>query len=96
MNILVPPSSTNIDTSAYTFDTIQAQTNTTIVYTWCVKNIDFPNSPYQDFCWETWVSYMKGIMITVGISLVIVVFKYIVKIIMIRIAKFQRYTTATE
>lgn len=37
-----------------------------------------------------------SILITVGISLVIVVFKTLIKFIMIRIAKFQRYTGHTE
>lgn len=31
MNILVPPNRPNVDTSAYNWTTIQAQTNTTIV-----------------------------------------------------------------
>lgn len=37
-----------------------------------------------------------GILITVGISITIVIFKTVVKLIMINIAKFQRYTDHTS
>lgn len=86
----------NIDTSGYTSTTILSETNTTIITSWCIKNTDFNVQSVYDLCMNDWSIYYASIGITFAISISIVLFKVILKFIMIGIAKFQRYTNHTE
>ena len=95
--MLTPPSKDTVDTSSYNWTTIQEESNTTLVESWCIKELSFSaTSSYQTLCYKYWKQYIISILIKVGIAVVIVVLKAVIKIIMVSIAKFQRYTTHTE
>lgn len=97
MNILLPPNKQNVDTSAYNWTDIQTSSNTTIVEAWCVKNMQFStSSSYYLVCYPYWKAYVLSVALKIGIAVAIVVMKAIIKIIMIFIAKFQKYSTHTE
>ena len=95
--MLTRPSKDTVDTSSYNWTTIQEESNTTLVESWCIKELSFSAaSSYQTLCYKYWKQYIISILIKVGIAVVIVVLKAVIKIIMVSIAKFQRYTTHTE
>lgn len=98
LNIATPTTSTTIDTNQYNGSTIQAVTNTTIIYVWCIKNSDLASSvaPIKTLCDPYLMRYYLGIAIGVLISLVVVVVKVFLKKIVIFLAKFQRYKEYTE
>lgn len=97
MNVLLPPNKQNVDTSSYDWTSIQASSNTTIVEAWCVKNMEFSStSTYYLVCYPYWKAYVLSIALKIAIAVVIVVLKALIKIIMVFIAKFQKYSTHTE
>ena len=86
----------SIDTSSYTSTTILSETNTTIVNTWCIKNIDSKVTTVATFCDSYWNTYYINTALVLMISVAIVAFKVVVKFIVIGVAKFQRYNDQTE
>lgn len=96
LNILTPPTSPNIDTSNYTYDSIKNESNATIVRSWCIQNLELTSETLKPLCYEYWKQYIFGVLITVGIAVAVILLKVIIKIIMILIAKFQKYTSHTE
>lgn len=94
LNISSPPlSNDNIDTSSYNSTTIQAESNNTIVVSWCLSNIGTDDLP--SVCDESVAQYYAEIAITIAISLAIVVARLLTKFVVIGLAKFQRYTSIT-
>lgn len=99
LNILTPDdNSSGVDTSSVTVDNIASVTDTTVIKVWCINNLStyYNDTTISKICYDYWYSYIIGILITVGISLAVVVFKLLVKIIVIGLAKFQRYSNHTE
>ena len=49
LNVLVPTYDTSIDTSSYTWSTIQEESNVDIVEAWCIQNI-YADDNYNTLC----------------------------------------------
>lgn len=96
LNVLVPPARVLVDTEQYTWAMIQGESNSTIVESWCIKSLSLSAGAYESVCYSYWKSYIFANLIKIGIAVVIVVLKSLIKIIMVSIAKFQRYQTHTE
>lgn len=86
----------NVDTSSISETAILTETNTTIINAWCIQSTNFSSTQLQGVCSSYWYTYYINVLITLSISIAIAAFKAILKIIVIMLAKFQRYTTQTE
>ncbi len=100
MNIVVPASSSSVDTSSYTSTTIQSITNTTIVQSWCItNNMDVlsagSSSTIYSFCFDYILNYYLKIAITIGIAIGICLVKFILKHFVMFLSSFKRYKTHT-
>lgn len=96
LNIAVAQESyDSVDTSTYTETTILTETNATIINSWCIKHIDSKVTSVATFCDSYWNTYYLNTFLVLMTSVAIVVFKLIVKFIVIGVAKFQRYTDHT-
>lgn len=49
LNVLVPTYDTSIDTSSYTWSTIQEESDVDIVEAWCIQNI-YADDNYNTLC----------------------------------------------
>ena len=96
LNLATPSTSSNLDTSSYTFATIVLAKNETIEYMWCLKNKDASDTAVKSFCSNYISKQLVNVFIGVLISLVIVIVKNILKAIVIKLAHFQRYKSYTE
>ena len=101
LNILVPSASSSIDTSAYTSVTIQAESNTTIVQSWCIANQVSvlqagSGSPIYTYCWDYIYQAFLKTGITIGIAIAVVLIKFILKHLAIFLSQFRRYKTHAE
>ena len=100
LSILVPSSTISVDTSSYTSITIKSETNTTIVQSWCITNsatvLTSSDSSINSLCWDYIQKYYIGIAITIGIALAVVAIKGIIKVVVVFLAKFQKYKSHTE
>lgn len=85
----------SIDTSTYTITTIQQETNEAILNSWCIKNLNSTVAEIKTFCNQYWNDYYIDTLITIMMSVAVVVFKVLVKFVVIGVAKFQRYTDHT-
>jgi hypothetical protein len=100
LNILVPSSSSSVDTSSYTSTTILSETNTTIVQSWCIANNAQvlqagSSSAIYTYCWDYIFKYYLQIAVTIGIAIAIVLIKFILKHFVIYLSTFKRYKTHT-
>ena len=95
LNIMVPSIKMDPTYSEYTFVEIQQESDYSLVASWCV-NSEEESAGVDEFCWPYMVSYYKKIAISVGISLSIVLFKLVLKMVVIAIAKLQRYKDHSE
>ena len=86
----------NVDTSSISETSILTETNTTIINAWCIQSTNFSSTSLQGVCSSYWYTYYINVLITLSISIAIAAFKAILKILVIVLAKFQRYTTQTE
>jgi len=93
LNMATPSTATNIDTSNYTGATILTVTNTTILYVWCIEHTSVASSiaAVETLCSPYLTRYYVGLAVGVIISLVVVGVKSILKIVVIKLSKFQRY-----
>lgn len=99
LTLITPPSALeSIDTSSYTKISILAETNQTIVESWCLKNTDDATSTTQlsNACEKYITRYYVNLAITYGITVLVILIKTILKKLVIFIAKFQRYKEHTE
>ena len=101
LNILVPSSSSSVDTSSYTATTIQSETNTTIVQSWCISNQVYvlqqgSSAAIYTYCWDYIFEALLKTAITVGIAIGIVLIKFILKHFVIFLSQFRRYKTHAE
>lgn len=101
LNILVPASSSIVDTSSYDSTSILAESNSTIVQSWCVtNNLDVlqsgSSSAIYSHCWDYIIKYYLQIVVTIGIAIGICVIKLILKHFAIYLSTFKRYKTHTE
>ena len=101
LNILVPASTSSISTSQYTSTTILSVANTTIIQSWCITNqISVlqagSSSTIYNFCRSYIFQYLLKIIITIGISVSVVVIKFILKKFILFLARFKRYKTQSE
>lgn len=100
LNILAPSSTTSVDTSTYTATSIQSVTNTTIVQSWCISNsasvLSSSSSSLETLCWGHIKKYYLKIAITIGIALGVIIVKALIKVIVVFLAKFQRYKSHTD
>ena len=101
LNILVPASSSSVDTSSYTSTTIQSETNTTIVQSWCIANQvsvlqQGSSASIYTYCWDYIFESILKTAITIGIAIGIVLIKFILKHFVIFLSQFRRYKTHAE
>jgi len=101
LNILVPSSSSSVDTSSYTETTIQSETNTTIVQSWCITNQVYvlqqgSSAAIYSYCWDYILENLLKTAITIGIAIGIVLIKFILKHFVIFLSQFRRYKTHAE
>lgn len=100
LNILVPQYTNSVDTSSYNSVSILGVSNSTIVQSWCISNsasvLTSSDSAVYSYCWSYIQQYYIGLAITVGIALAVVVIKSIIKVVVIYLAKFQKYKSHTE
>lgn len=89
-----------MDTSSYTYTTIQAETNSTILQSWCVSNIATVVSNPSSSLYTTCESYLKNyyfkIAVTIGIAVAVLIIKALIKIVVVFLAKFQRYKSHND
>lgn len=100
MNILAPSSTTSVSTSSYTSVTILSETNSTIVQSWCISNMESvltnSGSTIYNYCWSYVQQYYIKIAITIGISIAVILIKTIIRAVVVYLAKFQRYKSHTD
>lgn len=99
LNILAPPSATSVNTSSHTSTTIQSETNTTILQSWCITNqatvLKGSDTALYNLCWTYIEKYYIKIAITIGIAVAVIIIKAIIKLVVVFLAKFQRYKSHT-
>lgn len=98
LNILIPPTDTNFDTSTLTYDQIKDGSNATVTQTWCIKHFDISgeSSPFSPACSVYWQLYIKGVLISISISVIVIVLCQIIQKIVYALASLQRYSTRAE
>ena len=99
LNVLSPTSSSStINTDSYTSTTIKTETNSTIVESWCITNIGIvaDDPDLQTLCQGYIRKYLIKIAMMVGIAVSAVIIKFIMRMVVTFLAKFQRYKSHTE
>ena len=95
LNITTPPLNNNqVDTSAYDETNILTATSN-IQESWCLKN-EFTVDAVVALCQPFLNQYYAKLGITVAIAVGVVMIKFLMRLIVLFLARFQRYKTHTE
>lgn len=78
-----------------------AETNTTIVQSWCIANQVSvlqagSGAPIYTYCWDYIYQALLKTGITIGIAIAVVLIKFILKHLAIFLSQFRRYKTHAE
>jgi hypothetical protein len=98
LNLGAPSTSTSLNVSMYNASSILNVTNSTILYVWCLDNKDMMDklSSIDKLCSNYITQYYSSLAIGVIISCIVVGVKFVVKKIVIALAKFQKYKSHTD
>lgn len=99
LNISTPPTSySNLSIDNITLTELKGMDNFSISYMWCIDHLSELESNLEQFqyCAPYKRSYSLRLFLTIGISLLIVLIKQILKHVMVKIAQFQRYKNHTQ